>query len=245
MIHDVPYILLFSYKIILALHALLTMATIKLDAKRSLLAHGYIRKYIQSFLDANVTIPLSIIELCKDFFALFEWINFEIYDKSAYEVIMNKERSSMILKSKDESGPSHWQTICAKDGFSEGIHCWKLKCIKYGGKYSDALAIVEKTAIDIWPNTRGMGQAYYLFNGFFFDIKDGGRTNQSLNAIELWQDDDELIMTLDFEQSTYSVLRQRKDTKDIKWSIKIDNTKTYHPSLGMSESSGKYQLFLM
>ena len=214
-------------------------------SRRILLAHGYPRQQIELNLKKNV--PTSIIKLIKEFYALYEWIDFECYDESYIEQLINKETSSMILKVRDDatSEEDNRKTVCSNIALKEGVHIWKLKCIQYGGLFVDAIGIVQTPQPKQWYNAfrnsegkpeETMGQTYFAFNRHFFDINKANKEvgtlltarfplrdigKRSKSDRDCWSANDELVMTLDFDKATFAVTRQRENEEDLVWSIGI------------------------
>ena len=197
--------------------------------------------------------PLFLLQLSNysKNFTHCKWIDFECYDESYIERIVNKETSSMTLKVKEHGS---WKTVCSKVAFKEGVHVWKLKCLQYGGLLVDAIGIVEKAKPKIWYNKSGkaedtMGQVYYAFNSFFFEFQNGKQTQKlilkDIGKESQWRTGDELIMTLDFNQATFTITRQRENEEDVVWSIGINNTRSYRPSIGFGKLGPEYELVLL
>ena len=128
------------------------------------LIFGYIRQRVEGY------IPLPIIQLCQNFYSIYEWIDFSMYDPEKYERIVIERESKIV---------------------------------------------------------------YYVYFNSIYDFRNGVNTLRKDTKSSHWKENDELIMTLDFQKSIFQIVRKRKNTEDAVYSVSIDNEKTYYPGFGI------------
>ena len=234
------------------------------------LVFGYIRLQIKTKLTVSKLIPTSIIELCQSYYPMYQYIDFSIYNPDYYERIEMEQESKIILKTKTLK---HLTGFYSKIGFNQGIIKWKLRCIhdenssEWGPwcPFGKSPAIISKLAdtdkdaakdekrknlSEIWfhekRTTTTIDDAYYLFGGTMYQYKKGKLKKLKKSAYRsIWEVHDELIMTLDFENAIFQIVRIRENKDDITWWIEIDNSKTYYPAFGVhTDGKAVYELVL-
>lgn len=198
-------------------------------------------------------IPISVIELCQKFYPIHQYIDFSIYNPDYFERIEMEQELKIILKTKTYQ---HWTGFYSKIGFNEGIINWKLRCVK--NENSDpsdsfhstgkAPAIVANITIsntdtnkkklsDCWFNesesSTRIDRVYYLFQDTMWEFSKGAMMQGNKSKYSsIWKIDDQLIMTLDFDEKIFQIVRIRDNEDDAIWSINIDPSKTYYPAFG-------------
>ena len=208
---------------------------------------GYIRKNIQYQLKKQV-IPSSIIKLCEDYYPIYEFIDFSIYNKQAYQRIEVETKSKIILKAKEFD---HFGGFFSQQGFDNGVHKWSIICIKSGGDIAGSPGIItnnddklgkndvlmtdeDETKTFNWLSWSTMGDSYYYHNRYLNEYINGQLTN-STTCHEFdggWIANDRLIMTLDFNQKIFKIERVR-NKENVMYEIEIDVNKTYYPCFGL------------
>eukprot|EP00484_Ammonia_sp_Unknown_P018949 CAMPEP_0197026446 /NCGR_PEP_ID=MMETSP1384-20130603/6528_1 /TAXON_ID=29189 /ORGANISM="Ammonia sp." /LENGTH=249 /DNA_ID=CAMNT_0042455111 /DNA_START=46 /DNA_END=795 /DNA_ORIENTATION=- len=216
-----------------------------IHASGTLLVTGYAKQYIAPQLDQRTIIPFEILKLCQAYFA-FELINLSVYNEAWYkQEFVETEIKTVISPIANSWLMRRYTGLMYSDiGYLSGVHHWKLQCVIYGGSHNDCIGITTIPNTSTWINSCCVGTAYFAFNEHLSHYING-EEQRSLHCGEMWTDNDDLFITLDFKRGVFKITRIRDMfTPHVVYSIDIDATRTYYLCIGMRQFPAKYQFRL-